>query len=235
MFVIRSYPRCGSNMLASALGNHTDIKNHGELFHVAHNGHSLKRHGAAGWLLKQEMAPYDCFVVHAVVPGNERVRQVYEELWTGIKAYQPPVILLEREDIIRRYASLQIATKTNNWRRDHEIVPVTSATVELDPNDAVTNYLQTKQAFEEGRSEFPWGYVVTYEQLLHRWERHMQKIQTMLGLPIQQCVPKTLKQDARPIQEIVSNYDEFKAALIDRPAWGELFEIAEAGVGRNSV
>lgn len=234
MFIIRGYPRCGTNMLATALGSHSKIKNYGELFHMGHHGYQLKRLGAVGWIKSQQMGLHDGFLVHGVVPGDKRLREVYEELWSGIKAFQPPMVILERENILARYASQQLAEKTRIWRRDHD-GPAPTMTVELDPNAATTSYLQLKQNFAAAAQEFPWAYRVSYEQLVRRWDRHLRNIQAMLGLAIEDCKPTTKKQDSRPIQEIVSNYDEFKAALVDKPAWQELFTIAEAGKGLEAI
>ncbi len=233
MFVIRSFPRCGTHMLRTALDTHSRLTCHGELFHATVYGHALQRLGAVGHLESFELEPLDGFVAHGIVPSEgQPFIQIYEDLWQALRVFHVPIVALRRRDQIRRLASQMLAGRHRQWFRAPNQPPTYEA-IKIHPEQLVRNFHGTQANDLLTEKWYPWAHVVHYEDLVTDWPVEVRKIQQYLDVPVESLVPTIAKQDNRPIREIVENFDELKQKLGHQLP--TLFQIAEEGAGRADV
>jgi hypothetical protein len=120
-------------------------------------------------------------------------------------------ILLKRRDILGQLTSLMIATKTNCWRDK-------KSTHQIELNIAQLEWFIDREkkahaAFESSGVEYK---TVFYEDLCENFDETVKSIQDYLDLDYIRLEPAPLiKQETRPIQEIISNYEDVKWTLRD--------------------
>lgn len=234
-FVIRSYPRCGTHMLRTALSTHPEIVCHNEVFNPDVSGDALKELSAEE-LYARHTGPAEGFVVH----GYTEIEKFAEshkthELWPIIERERPQLLVIEREDLLRRAFSVCIARKTNRWHSWKTEQPKALISPELKKGDVRWHLQAAWESRLAGRRLFPWATFITYEQLVDDWDHRIVQIQQLCGatriLPIK---PKTRKQDNRPINEMVSNY-EFLRNEFKQTEYFQWFTLAERNTEQRAV
>jgi hypothetical protein len=120
-------------------------------------------------------------------------------------------ILLKRRNILGQLTSLMIATRTNCWRDK-------KSTHQIELNIAQLEWFIDREkkahaAFESSGVEYK---TVFYEDLCENFDETVKSIQDYLDLDYIRLEPAPLiKQETRPIQEIISNYEDVKWTLRD--------------------
>lgn len=228
-FVIRSYPRCGTHMIRTALEQHPEIACFNEVFNPDHSGaERIERLGAQG-LYDAHTGPKTGFVVHGYT-GLEKFAQSTKttELWPIIEKERPTLIIVEREDLLRRCFSVYQARTTQRWHVWKSNVGQNKLGCPKIQHHEVEWQLKCALASrKEGRQRFSWANFFTYEQIVDNWRDCMNQIQSLIGVDdVLPLAPKTAKQDRRPIQEMVSNYRELKD-LFARTEYAQWFDLAE--------
>lgn len=237
-FVIRSYPRCGTHMLRTALDAHPEITCHNEIFNPdVTPPEKLAEIGAEELYRRHASGKCEGFVVHGYTE-LEAFAEVgrHAELWDFLEREKPTLFVVEREDLLRRAFSVYQARKTQRWHVWKSNVGENKLGVPEVPPVAVEWQLKcavySKRA---SRERFPWAEFYTYEQIVDDWDQQIAKMQRSIGvstiIPIK---PKTAKQDQRPIHEMVSNYRYLKDYFA-RSEWGKWFEVAEQNDERRAV
>ena len=232
MFVIRSFPRSGTHMLKSALDSHSKLNCQGELFHPTPHDFSMRRLGAVGHLESFKLGPLDGFVVHGFVPTEgQPYIGIYEDLWQVLRVFHVPMIIVQRQDQIRRAASAKIAQSRRTWRRTPKC-PTTEETCTLDVEEFLRALNNVYSCDRLSKQWYPWAHMVQYETLTREWPVEVAKIQQYLGVGVERLVPRIEKQDPRPIADIITNYPRLREQLLktQRPDIIELVRVADEGV-----
>jgi len=206
---IVSTPRAGTHYLRMSLNNHPKMRWAGEFFRSNNKHRILPTHKdhfeIKDYIYSDTINPsinkfcYVGFVWHLVLDSDLDFSKIDK------------FILLRRRDILAQLTSLIIATKTGYWRDKKSIQQV-----EL--NIAQLEYFINRQ--NKLYSDFEsWGVeykTVFYEDLCDSFDETIKSIQDYLGLDYIKLEPASLiKQETRPIQEVISNYEDVKWTLRD--------------------
>ena len=115
MFIIRGYPRCGTEMLRTALDSHSKIKCHGELFSDRHADTSAEL-GITKYLQSHKLAATDGLVLSAgPTTGNTVITTASRQLLASAETLAIPMIAVQRQDLLRLAASDVIARTTGPY------------------------------------------------------------------------------------------------------------------------
>ena len=199
-----STPRAGTHYLRMSLDNHPKVRWGGELFRPE-----------VKWPKEEEEIRsyiyddvsfeninsfnYIGFVWHLCLESDLSTSDVDK------------FILLKRRNSLLQMASLLIASETGNWRD-------TKATEKIKLNITQLEWFIERQEnyyknFESWQVEHK---VVFYEDLCNSFEETIRSIQEYLELDYCRLEPaKLIKQETRPLQKIISNYEEVKWTLED--------------------
>jgi len=226
-FVIRSFPRCGTHMLRTALDRHPQITCHSEVMNKDVTPlHVLRREGAAG-IYKRFTGPGEGFIVHGYTGERSNLSQIRADLWPVLQQEQPLVICLERKDLLRRVFSVCTARVTRKWQTfKNEDQRALGAPI-LETFEVEHELKMAEKSFAASRELFPDAIYINYEDLVENWDENMAMLQKAIGADPQPVRPTTSKQEQRPIQEIVGNYEELRNVF-----WvgklGDYFRFAES-------
>ena len=222
MFFVLSLPRCGSNMLATALDTHPELHNFGELLHHRRYRRQIMRYGTREWLIRNDLQENDFFVAHFTSPDHPKVKVQHVDFWNWMSRTHGRVILLQRENILRRAVSLAMLHKTGAWqRRDGD--PPNSEKVHISTAFLRRVYTETTHAYSCIKRLFPNGLRVTYEQLCRSQDTTLRRVQEYLGVATMQLSVRTLQQELRPLSDVVSNYSQLRNALMSNRKFSRFF------------
>ena len=208
-FVIRSLPRCGTHMLRTALDQHPEITCHSEVFNPDWGSRLEIEQLKAEGLYDKYTGDKTGFVVHGFT-GIERaeVNEYISPLWEVLQRKRPTMIVLEREDLLRRTISVYQALRTQRWHvwkaqpESHALVQPTVQSHEV--KQQLDNAIESMHF---SLANFPWAMFTTYERLVDEWPREIMAIQQHIGVTrLVATEPQTATQDQRPIHEMVANY-----------------------------
>jgi len=235
-FVIRSFPRCGTHMLRTALDSHPEITCHNEVFNPdCLDPQVIDKLGAEG-LYRRYTGNLTGFVVHGYTTEIFPKSRHTEELWPVIQRERPTLIIIERQDILRRAFSVYQARHTQRWhvwRSQQNRQPL--AAPKLQYQEVEWQLARSLDYMVANRELFPWGHFFTYEAICDDWQANITLMQELIGVnTVQEILPRTAKQDQRPIQDMVQNYAALREMFIDTP-YGEFFLAAEANDERRGV
>jgi hypothetical protein len=131
------------------------------------------------------------------------------------------VVVLRRRDLLRRYVSLQIATKTSQWRRQEQnpgaALSVEERRIHIDTEDlrvALGVSLSTFQELDRLVAGIP-SIDVWYEDLAADLDQELRRVATFLGAgePLHETPPKLARQNPEPLWELIENFEEVSAFL----------------------
>ena len=119
MFIVRSFPRCGTHMVRTALCQHPKLHCHDEIFnHHTVDLDDIKERGPAGNLDHFLNGPNVGCVMHAYTE-KERFKgsEIHHEAWDYVAEHQDKyqVFVLFRRDWVRRMASVAVSRQTKRW------------------------------------------------------------------------------------------------------------------------
>lgn len=226
MFIIRGYPRCGTEMLRTALDSHSKIRCHGELFNDKY-APQLESMGITRYLQSHKLSATDGLVLSAgPTSGNEVVQAATKQLLSSAETLAIPMIAIQRRDLLRLAASDVIARTTGVYHVYlHEKPNRTTHTLVMTPPQLCRAVDHARRAFDSTSVLYPWAKVVMYEDLVRDWEDQLNDILDYIGVDHELIGAMTRRQEVRRIPDIVHNYAELKAVLYDsRP---DIFDIAE--------
>lgn len=226
MFILRGYPRCGTEMLRTALDSHPKIKCHGELFSDKYAS-QIESLGLTKYLQSHKLAATDGFVLSAgPSTGNPAVQAATKQLLASAETLTIPMIAIQRHDLLRLAASDVIARTTGTYHVYlHEKPNRTKHTLVMTPPQVCRAVDNARRAFDATSVLYPWAKVVMYEDLVRDWEDRLNDIFDYIGVSHELIGAMTRRQEVRRIQDIIHNYAELKAVLYDsRP---DIFDIAE--------
>lgn len=125
------------------------------------------------------------------------------------------VVDVKRQNLLRRYTSLQIAMQTTKWIDTLEKPTLTVLpTVEINTEAMRQNFNRILAAqrhkdyiFREKRAAGDVLYC-TFEELQEGFTAAMAKIQAFAEAPVLDLVPQTAKRENRALREIITNYEQ---------------------------
>jgi len=221
-FIIASLGRSGTHLLGTALANHPACIWRYEAF----NGGPNSPYGR-GFSAKQVL---ECGVFRDYPPKIRAVgfSLLDQQGWgacrkllnatAGLK-----VLLLRRENLLRRYLSRRIAMATGRWQRWNADEPTTSLTVEVEPNEVMADMEEMQRRYDLVAKQFAGceSCVCSYESIRDDFHPRMAELQTFLDLEVRELRPATHRQETRAVRDIVINYDELAARLAGTE-WAEM-------------
>lgn len=220
-FIILSNHRSGTFLLMTSLKGHDNIKMFGEYYvvikHYIDTGYprvkhrSMKEiceniflsensnHTAVG--LVQHRIKHDDVMFFDYLFNNKDIK----------------IIFLDRENLLRRFISDEIAISTTTWqcrksKGDEQIEPID---VKFNSDKFLRNVISYNERKEFYIEKFKQHNVhhITYERLLSNFDNELEQIQKFLNVDVINLKPDTKKQINKPINEIITNYSEMEACL----------------------
>lgn len=227
-FAIVADIRTGSTLLAASLNRHPQVRCYGELFHSEDlpdnciEGFDRSRAPARAILEHAMQAPgvRACgfkAMIFLPLPGSRR----WVDAWRRLREVPGlRVIFLTRRDRLAQYASLEVVRHTgvfHPYDNDRVYRPENRPVITIDP-DELRSWMRERDAQMRRRREILHGVPaldLEYETLTERWQRSTTCIQRFLGVDVQPLEQKKKKQEPRPLNEVISNYDELASRLRD--------------------
>lgn len=209
-FLVASYPRCGTNMLVSALASHPELSVCGEIFNPAtqEGSHGLKRTADVlelGW-----HKPQAGFAVHAYIGEKGGLRNmvappIFTDVWKTLPK-DIPVIQLRRRDLLARHVSHIMAKESAVWNvYNNDTIPKRKkCTVSRDAVLADTRFVKT--CWKKIKTLFPGAMVVYYEDLVDNWDQTVETVQRYLRVQPQAVQPGS-KKIGKPLEESIANWE----------------------------
>ena len=146
------------------------------------------------------------------------------------------VIILRRQNALRRYVSEQIARQTGRWSEGRskvplESIPIAARSITVDIRHLETHLRISEDRFREfDRLTFRVPKIgVFYEDLVTDLDGELQRLATFLGAgePSLQTPPILSRQNPESLRNLITNYDEV-AKFLRRTGRGELLTIGES-------
>jgi len=238
-FIILSTHRSGTNLLTSLLNSHRQIKMNGECFRPSYFDATLHHSFFIRILLTtyRNVLPIHFLQSYIYRPYPRGIRAVGFELfythnrkgwskqtWQYIQnTSKIKIIHLQRKNLLRSYASLRIAEKTNLWNTANP-KKITSITIELDYT-ACRQYFLATEAYRKFFDTYFQNHdclSITYEDLVASRNRETKKILRFLNVPNQMLSTSLVKLDTRSLSDIVQNYAQLKRRF-SKTKWASFF------------
>ena len=238
-FVILTHARSGSSLMVQLLKSHPEILCFGELFVNKRIGFNqegfdqnqpellalrneqpirfLKEYVFAGWSDDHQAVGFKLF-------PDQMDNGAFKLLWEWLEANKDvKIIHLNRNNQLATYASLLKARKTKQFGITSE-ENRSMAQVEMNPREAQEFFEMRESYRNEIVNRFNDRRLdITYEELDQGMEDAMRKVQAFLGLKVVELQSKKVKQETRPLADVILNYDSLKAELKATP-WITYFD-----------
>lgn len=239
MFVIRGFPRCGTHMVRTALNSHPELFCHDEIFNPGcFSIDDINNRGPSGNVQHFLNSPNVGCVIHANTrrerfEGSAVQHLAWDYIASNLDKYQ--VLVLSRRDWLRRAASVAVARQTHRWQQMQDKERLESLpSVEIYPDFLEWQFRCQQASLLDTEQRFPEAPVYWYEDLVDNWKSEITGMQRFLGVEPMDLKPKTVKQDTRPIQEIISNYATLRRVFTGSE-WEPLFVLAEGNTEHKEV
>jgi len=217
-FVICTMPRSGSHMLRTALHNHSKMRCHGEEFNVVagHNSDLTKEQVFEKVYGINPEAEASGFIHHLHMFSFQRPKHPWATLQDDlVNIPDLKVIHLYRFNLLKQYVSNSIANNTKIWHRLHESHDHPDKVVNIRPDKLLMNFKMTLRLNKKALDDFKNHEYITvmHEKFVTKYEEEIERVQKFLDADVETIQPITLKQEVRPLTEIISNYDEVENVL----------------------
>lgn len=238
-FIILGRSRVGSNFLRGLLNSHHQIRVFGEIF---------QNKDEIGWampgyrqsskdkqlFLQQPVEFVQKKVFHAFPPHIAAVGfkifyyHASDEQWAPLWSYLRQdeaikVLHIKRRNILKTHLSRQRAMQTDNWVNTSG-ERARNSPLRLSYDECLQDFEQTRR-WEEEYDAFFAGHdrlELIYEDLAASYADQMRRVQSFLGVPLQELAPETYKQSSEPLSKAIANYDELKEKFAGAP-WRQFF------------
>jgi len=226
-FILLAHQRTGSSMVMATLNKHPSIVAFGELFVKSRIGHMVSgfnNHSKALHYLRSK-DPVRFLEEHAYSSFPENISSVGFKIFPDQlerKDAAPllpwlnenkdvKIIILTRNNLLDVHCSLAIANKTGVFgirkESDRQMV-----TINVDIHKAEAEFKRRKAGHQRAREKFVDHEVIelAYEDIIEQPTEEFKKIQSFIGVTLTQLHVPTVKQETRPLSEVIENYDELK-------------------------
>tara|TARA_A100001201_G_C4057187_1_gene191548 strand:- start:389 stop:1024 length:636 start_codon:yes stop_codon:yes gene_type:complete len=194
-----STPRSGTHYLRMSLDNHPKMRWTGEFFRncmsISKSYERIKSYIYNG-LCSTVIDHFDCvgFVWHLNLKSDLSFSAVDK------------IILLERKYRLAQFVSLKIAQKTDQWYN-----VITTEKIEIEKEEFFSYINEQDKLYKNFKSLGLEYKIVYYEDLCNNFDQTICSIQEYLGVDYFKVTPsKFLKQETRPLREVIKNYEEMK-------------------------
>ena len=230
-FIVLTKPRTGSNLLVNSLQTHPGMKVFGELFRGGADdatkqvilasaddyfrNHVFKRYGKG-----IKAVGFKMFYHH---PVYDHTGQVWKYL---LKCEGLRVIHLRRANLLRTLVSMKIAKKTDVWKNTGEQNGLVDKRIELDMQECLDSFHQTRQWEKETQAKFVNNPVLelTYEDLTSDYYTQMLRVQEFLEVEPVELQPLTNRQNPETLEKLIINYEDLKKQFAGSE-WEVFFEM----------
>ncbi|MDA7836629.1 sulfotransferase [Salibacteraceae bacterium] len=236
-FVIFGHARSGSSLLVKLLQSHPNVLCFGELFVRSRIGFSVESFDNFNPdLLEMRDSKPELFLNEYVFsPYKKEVHSVgfklfpeqidsNEIVWNWLSDNSKlKVIHLERSNRFAAFCSQKMAQKTGKYGINDKNQRL-NETLILDPLECL-QYFELREQMEQKGIEFFANHDVLkldYEDLDHNIDETLAKILNFLGVAHTGLKTDKLKQEVRPLTEVVENYAELKKYFAETK-WLNLF------------
>jgi LPS sulfotransferase NodH len=241
-FVIVGIARTGSTMLISQLNNHSQALVFGEIFRSpdsigwdvapfrSYQNRKLltlyrsdpiaflDKHVFRRWPSSHKAVGFKLFYYHARTPWQ---RPVWDYL---VDRPDIRILHIKRRNVLGQYVSLKLAHKTDIWSSAR---PVTQdpQRIRLDIAACQNHFAWVRRLEEECEALFKSHKVtnVYYEDIARDSKDEIESVQKFLGLRCEILSAQTVRQQTRPLSQVISNYTELRDAFIGTE-WENFFE-----------
>jgi LPS sulfotransferase NodH len=241
-FVIVGIARTGSTMLISQLNNHSQALVFGEIFRSldsigwdvppfsSYQNQKLltlyrsdpiaflEKHVFRKWSSNHKAVGFKLFYYHARTSPQSAV-------WDYL-VQQPEIRVLhiKRRNVLSQYVSLQLAHKTDIWSSTRTFSQDPQC-IELDIGECQNHFAWVRSLEEECENFFKNHKVRTvyYEDLARDSNEEIEAVQKFLGLRHETVSAQTVRQQTRPLSQVISNYAELRDACMGTE-WENFFE-----------
>jgi hypothetical protein len=240
VYAVVSHHRSGSTMLNTGLGNHSEVRAHGEIFHEDPDERTGETKQA---LPHREPEPGDVFLdrLFELADGscwptcsgfkffyNQARMGAAQSAWTWIERNTDiHIIHLVRANLFDSWVSYEVAKRTDQWflaRNDRIAKPPPPFAVDAAECEGFFEWVVEHRELTRRRFvRNPWIEIEYEHDLVSRWSATMIRLQDFLELPHESFQPISVRQQARPVRHQVSNY----SVLAHRWAgsrWAAFFE-----------
>lgn len=213
-FVILSEPRSGSTLLHTYLNYHPHIQSYGE---VLRENLEVKKMNVIDPLQSFVFKPHPT-KLKAI--GLKLFYYYYDSpIYTNcfkqtIQNTNIKIIHLIRTDVLALYVSLKMAQHTNRWSsvtssgKHHHQLNVNIG----DFRKFLQTYLQHQQDFKI-LFQYHNLLIITYEDMVNNPDSVLKNVQEFLGVIPRPLFSMLKKQNLKPIQSFVINYEEVKSMI----------------------
>lgn len=215
-FIILSRSRTGSNLLNSSLGSHPDVHVKGE--HFGHlGGDSIeKRYAQAFGKQPSGIKAAGCKVFY-YHPHHGDPAPLFEMLKAEPRLR---VIHLKRQDKLRSVLSWMIARENNTYvaTSDSSVIATERKRQQVDPGELI-DWIEKSLGWEDwGDAYFADREILslTYEDLTADLPREYARVLRYLDLPDHMPRSALRRQNPEPVEQLISNWPEVRAALIEK-------------------
>jgi LPS sulfotransferase NodH len=241
-FVIVGIARTGSTMLVSQLNSHSQALSFGEIFRSpdsigwdfgpfrSYQNRKLltlyssdpiaflEKHVFRRWPSNYKAVGFKLFYYHA---RTSLQRSVWDYL---VDRPEIRILHIKRRNMLGQYVSLQLAHKTDFWSSTH---PATQhpPCIQLDIAACQNHFAWVHRLEEECETLFKNHNIrnVYYEDLARDSTEEIESVQKFLGLRYEMLSAQTVRQQTRPLSQVIANYAELRDACIGTE-WENFFE-----------
>ncbi len=238
-FVIIGQARAGTTMLVSALDKHPEVLCHGEVFHPDGPFFGVPGMPDQSPILRHyrnlfPIAFMNALVFRGLQDGIHAVG--FKILSRQLRWCRNPVLIdrllsdgrtrfiqLYRENKLKMLLSLTFAKQSGVWSSSDKLGK--PAAVRLDPEMCRQMFTRFDEHESFVRRTFAGEHLMSvgYEELVSDPSSHLSKIQTHLGLDVEEIGPSTEKLRRWPERELIRNYEELRL-YFEGTEWGHFFE-----------
>lgn len=237
-FVLLGHQRSGSTMVIGTLRKHPEITAFGELFiknRIAFNVPTFEN-GDSMFTKMRNKNPYDFLntiysdenIRHSKAIGfkvfPDQLTDHFSSVWNWIQDENVSVIYLKRENLLATYVSLRLAIKTNKFAIKNE-KERSSETITINPILCEKEFEEREKfnaTIEEKITNNPTLHL-SYETITANPLGKFAEIQDFLEVKHTELKIATTKQEVRPFDKIITNYEEVKKHF-SKSKWSVYFQ-----------
>lgn len=215
-FVVNASPRTGSYMLTTTLDQHPEIRCHGEALSPWREDCPPGASTAAEFLC-QDVYTHDppAKAVGFKLLDQDARQGRFSDARSFLRASRVRVIHLRRRNLLRQALSFAVAEKTDVWILEGGERRPEEAVVELEPSELIRNFESAEgRRLDNERWFAPCPTLdVCYEDMAHHLDAEMERISRFLGVTPRPVRPTTRRQEQRPLQRAIGNYETIARTL----------------------
>lgn len=235
-FVIVSQQRTGSTLLQMLFASHSNICSLGELFNpreeIRKKSLKVAKH------LKPGDDPIEYLENYVYREYPEHIKAVgfklfydharnskWKPIWDYLSSSRIRIIHLKRRNLLDRYLSLQLAKRSDEWIAFKGHSRSSSEPILLDPAKCLQDFHRCTWLQDEADNFFQANPKIElfYEDLSIDSHGECSKLQSFLGLELEELSTNMVKQTRKKKSELISNYEELKQKfhLYESKGWAK--------------